>query len=299
MQLSPNRESCAAGRPDSEHADLLPVGPLVKWAGGKGRLLAELLQGAPASYRSYFEPFLGGAALYFRLRPTSSVLSDSNADLINMYSCVARDPDGVIERLARHRLRHCADYYYAVRELWNTPAALPGSVDRAAAFIYLNRTCYNGLWRVNRRGGFNVPIGRYSDPLILDAPRIRTASRLLSGASLRAAHFAEAVAGAGEGDFVYFDPPYHPISETASFTSYTATNFGPDDHHELAGVARALVERGCAVLVTNSDTPFVRDLYKGFSIRSIACRRSINSNGGARGQQSELLITSPATSRGC
>jgi DNA adenine methylase len=273
--------------------DVEPAGgaaPIVKWAGGKSRLLDELVARAPDTYRRYFEPFVGGAALYFRLRPRFAVLGDSNPDLINMYRCVAWHVEAVIRRLARHREAHGADYYYQMRERWNRPGGLPADVDRAAAFIYLNKTCYNGLWRVNSRGMFNVPLGRYEDPAIFDRLQLRAASRVLQRAELRVGHFADAVAAARAGDFVYFDPPYHPLSDTAHFTSYTSSSFGADDQRELAELARSLVRRGCSVVVSNSDTAFVRELYRGFRIDVVDCARAINSKASARGPQRELII---------
>ncbi len=267
-----------------------PASPIVKWAGGKSRLCDELCARAPEKYRRYFEPFVGGAALYFRLRPRWAVLGDSNPDLINMYRCVAWNVEAVIHRLARHREEHGEEYYYALRGEWNRPGGLVADVDRAAAFIYLNKTCYNGLWRVNSRGEFNVPLGRYDDPTIFDRLQLRAASRVLQRAELSVSHFAEAVAGAEAGDFVYFDPPYHPLSDTAHFTSYTSSSFGPEDQRELARVARGLVRRGCAVLVSNSDTAFIRDLYRDFRIEVVDCARAINSKASARGPQRELII---------
>ncbi len=264
--------------------------PIVKWAGGKSRLLDELLARSPRRFRRYFEPFLGGAALYFRLAPRFGVLSDCNADLINMYRCVAFHVEAVIRRLARHREDHDETHYYQMRERWNTEGALVADVDRAAAFIYLNKTCYNGLWRVNSRGHFNVPVGRYDEPSIFDPVALRAASRLLQRAEIAPRHFADAADRARAGDFLYFDPPYHPLSETARFTSYTAGSFGPDDQSELAEVARGLVRRGCSVMVSNSDTEFIRDLYRGFRIDVVDCSRAINSKASGRGPQRELII---------
>ena len=264
--------------------------PIVKWAGGKSRLLDELTARSPRRFRRYFEPFLGGAALYFRLAPRFGVLSDCNADLINMYRCVAWNVEAVIRRLARHRDDHTEAHYYKMRERWNTDGQLAADVDRAAAFIYLNKTCYNGLWRVNSRGKFNVPVGRYDEPSIFDPVAMRAASKLLQRAEIAPGHFADAAETARAGDFIYFDPPYHPLSETANFTSYTAGSFGPDDQRELAAIARALVRRGCSVMVSNSDTAFIRDLYKGFRIDEVDCSRAINSKASARGPQRELII---------
>ncbi|HEU5055467.1 MAG TPA: DNA adenine methylase [Kofleriaceae bacterium] len=264
--------------------------PIVKWAGGKSRLCDELIARSPRRYRRYLEPFLGGAALFFRLAPRFGVLSDCNADLINMYRCVAWNVEAVIKRLARHRADHDEAHYYRMRERWNTAGELSADVDRAAAFIYLNKTCYNGLWRVNSRGQFNVPVGRYDEPSIFDPAAMRAASKLLQRAEIAACHFRDAAEQARAGDFVYFDPPYHPLSETANFTSYTAGSFGADDQRELADIARALVRRGCAVMVSNSDTDFIRDLYRGFRIDAVDCSRAINSKASARGPQRELII---------
>jgi len=284
------RQARASSAPASTDGDEAVAAPIVKWAGGKSRLLDELCARAPDGYRRYFEPFVGGGAFYFRLHPRSAVLSDSNPDLINMYRCVAGHVEAVIQRLGRHRAAHGADYYYAMRERWNQPGGMEADVERAAAFIYLNKTCYNGLWRVNSRGKFNVPIGRYDDPTIFDGAQLRAASRVLQRARLGTAHFADAVKDARAGDFIYFDPPYHPISDTAHFTSYTSSCFGADDQRELAEVARRLVRRGCKVLVSNSDAAFVRDLYRDFQIDVVDCARAINSKASARGPQRELLI---------
>jgi DNA adenine methylase len=296
----PGRGSIALRRSDlPKQARALPgstpgadpsAAPIVKWAGGKTRLLDELVARSPRGYRRYFEPFLGGAALFFRLQPRSGILSDSNPDLINMYRCVAWNVEAVIRRLARHRAAHTEEHYYAVRERWNQPGGLAADVDRAAAFIYLNKTCYNGLWRVNSRGRFNVPVGRYEAPSIYDPASLRAASKVLQRAELSTAPFGEAVSAARAGDFVYFDPPYHPISDTARFTSYTSASFGPDDQRQLAEVARGLVRRGATVLISNSDARFVRDLYDGFRIDVVDCARAINSKASARGPQRELLI---------
>jgi DNA adenine methylase len=268
-----------------------PVSPIVKWAGGKTKLLSELLTRVPARRGRYFEPFLGGGALFFRLAPRRALLADRNQDLIHMYRCVASEVDEVIRCLAQHKRRHCDEYYYEMREQWNRGIGCRVDVSRAASFIYLNKTCYNGLWRVNRRGHFNVPVGRYTAPQIYDAEQLRRASRLLAGAELRAQHFADAVAEARAGDLVYFDPPYHPVTATANFTSYTSEDFGDEAQRELAQVVRDLDRRGCTVLVSNSDTPFIHELYRGMRLDRVHCARAINSKASARGLVSELIIS--------
>jgi DNA adenine methylase len=265
--------------------------PIVKWVGGKTKLLPELTARLPDHFERYYEPFAGGAALFFRVAPDRAVLADSNADLMSLYSCVATDVPGVIRRLEHHRATHSEDHYYATRARWNDHGRARSSADRAATFIYLNKTCFNGLWRVNRAGDFNVPIGRYTDPPICVPDALRAASTVLARATLRCADYRRAVDDAGRGDFLYFDPPYDPVTPTANFTSYTPDAFGADDQRALADTARALVARGCKVMLSNSDTPFIRSIYKGFQIDRVKCARAINSNAAKRGDVDEVIIT--------
>jgi DNA adenine methylase len=268
-----------------------PAGPVVKWVGGKTKLLPELLARMPVRFGRYYEPFAGGAALFFRVAPERAVLADSNSDLIGLYTCLAGDVAGVTRRLEHHRAAHSEAHYYATRTRWNDREASWVSADRAATFIYLNKTCFNGLWRVNRAGAFNVPIGRYTDPPICVPQALRAASALLARAVLRCADYRAAIADARRGDFVYFDPPYDPVAPTANFTSYTTDAFGAGDQRALADVARGLVGRGCQVMLSNSDTPFIRSLYKGFRIDRVKCGRAINSNAARRGEVDEVIIT--------
>jgi DNA adenine methylase len=219
------------------------------------------------------------------------VLADSNSDLIGLYTCLSTDVAGVIRRLEHHREAHCEAHYYATRTRWNDREASWSSADRAATFIYLNKTCFNGLWRVNRAGAFNVPIGRYTDPPICVPEALRAASAVLARADLRCADYRAAVEDAARGDFIYFDPPYDPVTTTASFTSYTSLAFGPDDQRALADCARELVARGCRVMLSNSDTPFIRSLYRGFRLARVRCPRAINSNAAKRGDVDELIIS--------
>jgi len=264
--------------------------PFVKWVGGKGRLVDELARRGPPTYRRYFEPFVGGGALFFHLAPASAVLSDVNPDLIATYSALQTDVESVIEELARHREAHSEEYYYAMRDGWNADAA-PTPAARAAAFIYLNKTCYNGLWRVNSRGRFNVPAGRYVNPAILDAERLRNASRALRTATVQVAPFERVIDEAWRGDFVYFDPPYDPVSETALFTSYAAGGFGAADQERLAEVFAKLAERGCAVLLSNSDTPLTRRLYRRWRVDRVLAARAVNSRADRRGAVSEIVVS--------
>ena len=273
------------------------AGPFLKWAGGKSSLLKQYAPFFPQHrVRTYFEPFVGSGAVFFHLRGTgragSAHLSDINRELINLYRVVRDFPEELIEALQHHKRHHSRWYYYYMRQQDREPGwrQQAGSVERAARLLYLNKTCYNGLWRVNRRGEFNVPMGRYNNPRILDEARLRAAARALAPARLSAASFDEAVDLAGPGDFVYFDPPYVPLSATSSFTAYTANGFGPDAQRRLAGVFRALDRRGVSVMLSNSDHPLVYELYRGFRIERVEARRHINSQGDGRGAISEVVV---------
>ena len=244
---------------------------------------------APKKYGRYFEPFAGGAALFFHLAPTRAVLTDTNHDLIKMYASVSTDVGGVIRQLRRHAGAHGKRHYYTTREIWNN-GTLRGTA-RAAAFIYLNRTCFNGLWRVNAAGKFNVPMGDYANPTICDAAALRAASTALTHTELYCVDYREAITDAERGDFIYFDPPYAPLTKSASFTRYTPGGFNADNQRELADTARELAARGVHVMLSNSDTPFTRKLYRGFKIDRVTCGRSINSNAKKRGKVNELIIT--------
>jgi DNA adenine methylase len=271
-----------------------PARPFLKWAGGKGQLLPQLAPLLPdwSRVRRYFEPFLGGGAVYFHVRPLlgrgKAVLADSNASLIETFAAVRDHVDELITALAAHRREHSEAYFYRVREA--DPAALPSDWDRAARFIYLNKTCFNGLHRVNSRGLFNVPFGRYANPGILDEAALRGCSAALRHTDLRVANFEAVTRTARAGDFIYFDPPYDPLTKTAAFTSYTRKLFGEDDQARLADVFRKLGGRGCLVMLSNSDTPFIRRLYRGFGIVEVQARRNINSRPDARGPIGEVVV---------
>lgn len=283
-------------RVDRRGAKLLPepTAPVLKWAGGKSRLLDELVARIPESIKRYFEPFIGGGALFFRTAPASAVINDFNPDLINTYRCVAWNVESVIRRLVELRRRHSEEHYYQLRDRFNDRARPMTDVARAAAFIYLNKTCYNGLYRVNSKGRFNVPIGRYKDPQIFDRDHLRAAARLLRRAEISTGDYRACVDAARAGDFVYFDPPYAPVSATANFTAYTADSFGDDQQRALADRAHYLVRQGVHVLISNSDAPLIRELYlglDGFRIDEVDCSRAINSAAKKRGAVTELLIS--------
>jgi len=262
--------------------------PFLKWAGGKQQLLEQFEPLLPArrSYRRYVEPFLGGGAVFFEVRPEVALLADVNDEIIDCYRAVRSCPEDVIEALAKHEFS--PEDYYRVR------AARPQSLAaRAARTIYLNKTGFNGLYRVNSAGGFNVPIGRYANPGFR-SPRLlatlRACSAALAGALLVADDFDRVLAQGGKGDFVYLDPPYAPVSETADFTSYAAGGFGWGDQERLAAAFAALSARGAKVMLSNSDTPAVRALYARFRIDTVRAARSINSKGTRRGHVGEVVV---------
>jgi DNA adenine methylase len=263
--------------------------PFLKWAGGKSRLIRQYAPYLPQrdEVRRYFEPFIGSAALFFHLQPACAILADVNEKLVEVYRVVQQEVVALI--LALHGHQNTADYYYGVRAL--DPLQLT-PVERAARLIYLNRTCYNGLFRENRSGQFNVPFGRYMNPTICDEGRLRTASRALQGACLSVADFAAVVEDAGPGDFVYFDPPYDPLSRTSSFTHYNGPGFTADDQIRLAETFFELDRRGCRVLLSNASTPLIHQLYggRGYRFVPVQARRNINSKANGRGSVTELLI---------
>lgn len=264
--------------------------PIVKWVGGKTKLLPELLRRMPVSGAYYYEPFAGGAALFFRLGHRYAVLNDANPELMDLYRVVAVDPAGLVARMRKHAMNHSTRYYYRMRARWNERGKTWGMADRAALFLYLNKTCFNGLWRVNRAGEFNVPIGRYDNPRICVPEELYAAHAALSHAALLCGDYREAVAGAGLWDLVYLDPPYD-----SCFTSYTPGGFSEEDQRALAVTAKDLVDRGCFVMLSNTDTPLIRDLYTDgrFDLSpvegKVTGRFRSDTN---RGVRRELIITS-------
>lgn len=261
--------------------------PFLKWAGGKQRLLAQYRPHFPSRFARYHEPFLGSAAVFFDLEPAEALLADSNGALISCYAAVRDHVEALIRQLGRLQARHSRPQFYRLRERYNT--ARLDDVERAALFIYLNRTCYNGLYRVNSRGEFNVPAGRYVHPRISDPEGLRAASAALARCRLVARRFDRCVEDVQPGDFVYIDPPYHRLN-AGSFTSYTVEGFGEKEQRELAGVVGTLHAAGCRVMVSNSDTPLVRELYGAYRVIPIRAARAINSAPGGRGPVGEVLV---------
>ena len=263
----------------------------MKWAGGKGRLLPELRRLLPpgAERMRHVEPFVGGGAFFFSRRPGRALLTDVNPALVGTYLAIRDDVSGVIDALRELAKGHSKDRYYRVRERYNRSPRVSSS-KRAAMFVYLNKTCFNGLHRVNRRGEFNVPMGAYQNPRILDEAGLVQASRALRTAEVRCASFEILLESAKPGDFIYFDPPYEPTSRTASFTSYARDGFSQTDQGVLCDVYRALDRRGCKLMLSNSDVPHIRELYRGFAITSVHAPRAINSDATKRGKVRELVI---------
>jgi len=251
----------------------------------------------PERFEGYVEPFVGSAALFFWLRrnraPFSALLIDRNDELVNCYVAVRDQADRLIPLLAGLQARHCERFYYQVRG--QRPENL-SELERAARFIYLNKTCFNGLYRINSRGLFNVPIGSYKRPRIFDEATLRAASLALSDAAISRADFAAVEDRARAGDFIYFDPPYHPVSRTANFTAYALgpdgrAAFGIEEQRRLAETFRNLDRKNCHVMLSNSDSGQIRELYRGWRIRIAPARRAINSDARARGAVNEIIVT--------
>ncbi len=267
--------------------------PFLKWVGGKGQLLEELRQRAEAAapFGRYHEPFAGGAAMYFDLYRRKALgrkrayLSDNNPRLIDAYLAVQQDVEKLIELLEGHARKHDAEHYYAVRK--QQPKDI---VTRAARIIYLNKTCYNGLFRENSKGEFNVPMGRYKNPAICDPLNLRACADALGKAKIEQRPFQSVLDVAKTGDFVYFDPPYAPVSKTSSFTAYNDGGFGEQSQFALAKVYEDLSEMGVKVVLSNSMTPLVQNLYKKFIIDEVHATRAVNSRASGRGKVPEALV---------
>ena len=270
------------------------VKPFVKWAGGKRQLVPTILANhLPKNYnlQTYYEPFIGGGALLFSLRPKKAVINDSNAELINCYKIIKNSLDELIEDLKNHK--NDEYYYYDIRD-WDREKNFKSKteVQRASRIIFLNKTCYNGLFRVNSQGQFNVPFGKYKNPNILDIAVLKAVNKYLNENQVRILNsdFQEAVKDAKRGDFIYLDPPYDPVSETASFTGYDVNGFNKQEQRRLKEVFDDLNSRGCHILLSNACTEFIEDLYKDYLHTKISAIRAINCNGKKRGKVDEILV---------
>ena len=272
--------------------------PFLKWVGGKRALVDEIIKRMPSKFNTYFEPFVGGGALFFELKKRGmlegkkSYLFDANKELINTYNTVKNNPYELIEILKEFQNKHSHDFYYEVRAMDREGSftALPDAM-RSARFIYLNKTCFNGLYRVNSKGFYNVPMGRYKNPAICDTSSILSASRALQDAEVLHVDFSKVLDFAKKGDFVYFDPPYYPLTPTSSFTSYNQDIFLDDEQKRLFNTFEKLAKKGLHVMLSNSDTEFIKELYKDYKIDFVEMNRFINSKSGRRGKIKEIIVT--------
>lgn len=263
--------------------------PFVKWAGGKRQLLPEIKRNMPSDYNKYFEPFVGGGALLFELKHNGAYINDFNSELVNLYEVVKECPEELIADLKEHV--NTKEYYYDIRALdRDKDFDKLSKVKRASRFIFLNRTCFNGLYRVNRRGQFNVPYGKYKNPKIVDEKNILSCSKLLQDTTILNGNFDIIKEYIHEGDFVYLDPPYAPLSETSDFTAYTENGFDSDKQIQLKRFCDYIHNIGAYFMVSNSCVDFITDLYKDYTIIEVEAKRAINSNANNRGKVKEVLV---------
>lgn len=269
------------------------VAPILKWVGGKRQLLDDIQPLVPKC-STYYEPFIGGGAVLFGTQPNKAIINDSNEELINVYKTIKSSPAELIEVLIQHKDNSCEDYYYEIRALDRDKEAYRelSDVERAARIIYLNKTCYNGLFRVNSSGEFNAPWGRYTNPNITNETTIRALHNYLNKANItiKCGDYREALKGIRKGAFVYLDPPYMPISESSSFTGYTAGRFDEQEQIALKEQCDILNSRGIKFLLSNSSCPFIEDLYKEYKIEHVRAKRAINSKADKRGAVEEVLV---------
>jgi DNA adenine methylase len=259
--------------------------PFLKWVGGKRSILDELQRRMPARYQTYREPFIGGGALFFRVQPAKAALSDINFHLMLTYKAVRDDVDGLIAALKIHASRHDKGYFMRARKRLSVEK---DTTKTASLLIYLNKTCFNGLYRVNQAGEFNVPMGSYAAPTLFEEDLLRSDSAILQGVELEQRHFSQ-VEIACE-DFFYLDPPYHK-----TYDGYNGRGFGDDQHRKLAELCREIHQSGAYFMLSNSDTEFVRGLYKGFTIEQVSASRSVSCKGNGRGKENELIIRNYAS----
>lgn len=274
-------------------ANNILISPILKWVGGKRRLLADIMPLINKSCSTYVEPFVGGGAVFFELQPKKAIINDYNIELINVYEVIRDFPEELIVILEEHNRENTEEYFYNLRALDRSEEyAKLSNIQRAARIIYLNKTCYNGLYRVNSAGQFNSPYGKYKNPNIVNATTIRAMSKYLRNPkiTIKQGDYKEALKGLRKGAFVYLDPPYMPISSSSSFTGYTENGFSYEQQIALKNECDKLKEKGISFLQSNSDCPEIRELYKEYDIRTVQAKRSINSNANKRGEISEVLI---------
>lgn len=269
------------------------VVPFLKWAGGKRQLMPEIREMLPdgVTTHPYYEPFIGGGALFFELLPKRAVINDYNEELINVYTVIRDNPSELIEDLKRHK--NTAEYFYKIRAIDRQPLfSNLTRIERASRIIYLNKTCYNGLYRVNNAGEFNSPFGRYKNPNIVNEPVIKAVSKYLNSSQIQisSCDYALILKDIPTDSFVYLDPPYHPISESSSFTGYVQGGWDEGDQLRLRDVCNRLRDNGIKFLLSNSASDFIREIYSDYNIHIVQAKRSVNSNPSRRGQVDEFLI---------
>lgn len=272
-------------------AEKTQVQPFLKWAGGKRQLLPEIRKYIPTKINTYYEPFIGAGAVLFDIQPEKAVINDINIELVNVYQVIKDNAVELIEDLKKHENDH--EYFYEIRNLDRTPSYLELSpIERASRIIYLNKTCFNGLFRVNSKGQFNVPFGKYKNPQIVNEHVIRAVHSYLSKNDVQILNtdFEKVVEGSKEGDFIYLDPPYDPVSSTSSFTSYSLDGFNREDQQRLKNLFVELDKRGCNVLLSNSATDFIKELYRDYHIEIVSASRHINAKASGRGKIDEVLV---------
>lgn len=271
--------------------EYLHLAPFVKWVGGKRQLLKHIKPILPESINTYYEPFIGGGALLFDHRPSVAVINDYNKELINTYNVIRGDVEALIADLKTHV--YDKDYFYEIRSLdRNSDYSSMSDLKRASRLLYLNKSCFNGLYRVNSKGEFNSPFGSYTNPNIVNEDTLLAVSRYLNNNNVttRTGDFQEAVFDAQDGDFVYFDPPYDPVSKSANFTAYSKLGFSREDQERLRDLCIELTDRGVKFLLSNASTDFINELYSGFTILEVGANRAINSNGAKRKKVQEVLV---------
>jgi DNA adenine methylase len=269
--------------------------PFLKWVGGKGQLLEQFQELFPEKYNSYFEPFIGGGAVFFSLNPKKAIINDINTTLVQTYIYIKEDVEKIIKELRKLENEFLSkeqeerkEFYYKIREKYNS---LPkDDFKRSLYFLFFNKTAFNGVYRENSKGGFNVPMGSYKNPKIVDEDNLRAVSESLKHTSITNTSFADVVKKAKAGDFIYFDPPYHPVSTTSSFTSYSKDDFTKEDQIKLRDLFVELDKKGVYVMLSNSYTPFIKEIYSAYKQIPVKASRMINSKADKRGKISEIVI---------
>lgn len=269
------------------------VAPFLKWVGGKRQLMPSIVEHLPENIKDYkyIEPFIGGGAVLFHLQPKNAIINDFNEELINVYQVIKNNLDELITDLKKHKNE--AEYFYSIRGLdRNGELKKLSAVQRASRVIFLNKTCFNGLYRVNNAGEFNSPFGRYKNPNIVNEPTLKAVNKFLNSNNIdiKSGDYSEILKQADKKCFVYLDPPYHPISESSNFTGYVQGGWNMYDQIDLKTTCDELHKKGVKFLLSNSSAEFIKDLYKDYKITIVKANRAINSNGADRGEVDEVLI---------